>query len=199
MPELRNVLLIAVAVFLVLVPWFELLSFGAGNEIMVDGIATSAVIVLVIAVGFSLASWLVISWISKGIRLPGIALGVITGAALAVPFLQVLGPVAGVVVGVVAGFVAFLFQKKMADPKENRPLITAVATLAVAYFVLIVVSLVFTPTSIWDDGIVEWYGTAGGLESPVFDAVLYNSINPGLLLVAVSSLIITGLLLRDKK
>ena len=167
MPELRNVLLIAVAVFLVLVPWFELLSFGAGNEIMVDGIATSAVIVLVIAVGFSLTSWLVISWISKGIRLPGIALGVITGAALAVPFLQVLGPMAGVVVGVVAGFVAFLFQKKMADPKENRPLITAVATLAVAYFVLIVVSLVFTPTSIWDDGIVEWYGTAGGLESGI--------------------------------
>ena len=196
---MRNVFLIAVAVFLVLVPWFEVLSFGAGNEIMVDGIATSAVIVLVIAIGFSLASWLVISWISKGIRLPGIALGVITGAALAVPFLQVLGPMAGVIVGVVAGFVAFLFQKKMADPKENRPLITAVATLAAAYFVLIVVSLVFTPTSIWDDGIVEWYGTADGLESPVFDAVSYGNISPSLLLAAVSSLIITGLVLRDKK
>ena len=121
LPELRDVFLIAVAVFLVLIPWFEALSFGADSGMAVYGTAIGASVVLAIAVGSSLATWRILSRASKDIRLPGIVLGVITGAALAVPFLQILGPTGGVVVGIVAGLAAFSLQKKMRKPQGKSP------------------------------------------------------------------------------
>lgn len=91
MPRVKTCLLIAVAVFIVLVPWFEGLNFYA-DKIMVDGVTTSAITVLIIAIGFSLVSWPALSAASKDVKLPGIVLGVITGAAAIVPFVQILGP-----------------------------------------------------------------------------------------------------------
>ena len=198
---MRDVFLIAVAVFLVLIPWFEALSFGADSGMAVYGTAIGASVVLAIAVGSSLATWRILSRASKDIRLPGIVLGVITGAALAVPFLQILGPTGGVVVGIVAGLAAFSLQKRMRGPKENRPLATAATTLAAAYFALIVVSLTLTVPSLWgaDSGMGKWYGTVDGyLAISIFDAVSYGAFRLDLLLVAVSSLIITGLIIRGK-
>ena len=92
MPRVKTCLLIAVAVFIVLVPWFEELNFYA-DKIMVDGVTTSAITVLTIAIGFSLVSWPALSAASKDVKLPGIVLGVITGAAAIVPFVQILGAV----------------------------------------------------------------------------------------------------------
>ena len=160
----------AVAAFLVLVPWFEGSKFST-NEFMVDGVATSAIVVLVVAIAFSLVSWLILSAISKDIKLLGIALGIITGAAMVIPFLQVLGPMAGVIVGAVAGFVAFLLQKKIANPTENRPLTAATATLAATYFVVIAVVLTVQSTTMLDtgDGIGAWSGTADAVIPDVPD------------------------------
>ena len=56
LPELRDVFLIAVAVFLVLIPWFEALSFGADSGMAVYGTSIGASVVLAIAVGSSLAT-----------------------------------------------------------------------------------------------------------------------------------------------
>ena len=64
MPRVKTCLLIAVAVFIVLVPWFEELNFYA-DKIMVDGVTTSAITVLTIAIGFSLVSWPALSAASK--------------------------------------------------------------------------------------------------------------------------------------
>ena len=193
-------LLMAVAAFLVLVPWFEGSKFST-NEFMVDGVATSAIVVLVVAIAFSLVSWLILSAISKDIKLLGIALGIITGAAMVIPFLQVLGPMAGVIVGAVAGFVAFLLQKKIANPTENRPLTAAAATLAATYFVVIAVVLTVQSTTMLDtgDGIGAWSGTADGLESSGFANILHSGIGFVFFPVVISSLIMTILIVRNKK
>ncbi len=190
----------AVAAFLVLVPWFEGSKFST-NEFMVDGVATSAIVVLVVAIAFSLVSWLILSAISKDIKLLGIALGIITGAAMVIPFLQVLGPMAGVIVGVVAGFVAFLLQKKIASPTENRPLTAAATTLAATYFVVIVVVLTVQSTTMWDtgDGTGAWSGTADGLEGSGFANILHSGIGFAFFPAVISSLIMTILIVRNKK
>ncbi len=193
--------LMIIAAFLVLLPWFQGFDIGANNEVMVDGITTSAIAVMIITIIFSLVSWFLFSWASKNIKFAGIPLSIIMSASLVIPFLQVLGPMAGVVVGVVAGFAAFMLQKKITNPAENKSLIIATITLVAAYSVLITVVLVTLTNSIWDagDGIGAWTGTAELLENPGFYTILRNHVGFVFFLVIIPSLIMTGLIVRGKR
>lgn len=192
--------LMIIAAFLVLLPWFQGFDIGINNEVMVDGITTSAIAVMIITIIFSLVSWFLFSWASKNIKFAGIPLSIITSASLVIPFLQVLGPMAAVIVGVVAGFAAFMIQKKMTSPIENKSLIVATITLVAAYSVLITVILVTLTNSIWDagNGIGAWTGTAELLENPGFYTILRNHIGFVFFLAIIPSLIITGLIVRGK-
>lgn len=164
---------------------------------MVDGITVSAIVVMTITLVFSIVSWSLFSWASKNIKFPGFLLSVITGASLVIPFIQVLGPMAGIIVGIVAGFVAFMLQKKMTDPAGNKPLVIAVITLAVAYFALIMMILAAQSSSM-ENGIGEWTGTAEGMEKTGFENVISNSIGFVFFLAIIPALIITGLIILDK-
>lgn len=198
LPKFETGLLAGMAAFLVLVPWFAFTGLGADVMIVVDGIASSAVIVLMISIVLALASWAVLSCATKNISPQGIALGFIAGASLVMPFLQILGPMGGAVVGVVAGFAAFLFQKRIAN-HQGRPLVAAAVVLASAYFVLTAIALVLpVTTSVWDtgDGIGAWQGTVGGLETSGFNDVLYGSVDFVLLAIAVPFLVAAGLVVR---
>lgn len=191
-------LLAGMAAFLVLVPWSVYAGLGRDSMIVVDGIGTSAVIVLMISIALSLASWAVLSCATRNITPQGIALGIIVGASLVMPFLQVLGPMGGVVVGAVAGFVAFLFQRRISN-HQGRPLTAATVTLASAYFVLTVIALTLpVATSIWDtgDGIGAWQGTAEGLETLGFTDALHDRIGFVFFAIAIPSLVATGLVVR---
>ena len=196
----RVPILAIIAAFLLLVPWAGMLDFNQGR-IRVDGIATSAVIVMATTVLFSMASWSVLSWASKSIKPAGILLSVIAGAALIIPFIQVLGPMAAVLVGTVAGFSAFMLQKKAADPARNRPSIVAAATLVAAYLALIILVLAVQGSHAWDTsgGIGSWSGTPEGMEESGFDDVFNNGIGFAYFLVIVPSLAATGLVLRSRK
>ena len=189
---MKTRLLAAIAAFLLLVPWAGMLDFDFGR-FEVDGIRVSAAVVMALTVFFSLVSWSALSWASKGIRPAGALLSVITGESLAVPFIEMLGPMAAVVVGVVAGFPAFMLQKKMIDPARNRPVVAAAATLAAAYLALII--LLLAVQGLHSDT-VTWIGTAEGIEKSGFDNVFNNSIGFAYFLVTVPSLVATVLVLR---
>ena len=201
-PKNKNWLLVTAAIFLVGSPWFHGLSFGLSNEVMIDGMTVSATIVITVTLAFSLASWSLLSWASKSnIALPGALLGIISGASLVNPFLQVLGPMAAVIVGVVAGFVAFMLQQKMNTPEKNRPLMVALTTLGAAYFVLSIIVLAVNGPHIWDtsNGIGAWSGTPEGMERSGFDNVFGNNIGFESFLVVIPALIITVLVIRREK
>jgi Amt family ammonium transporter len=171
------------------------------NEVMVNGITTSAIAVMIITIIFSLVSWFLFSWASKNIKFAGIPLSIITSASLVIPFLQVLGPMAAVIIGVVAGFAAFMLQKKMTNPAENKFLLVAIITIVVTYSILITMILVTQTNSIWDtgDGIGAWTGTAELLENPGFYTILRNHVGFVFFLAIIPSLIITGLIIRGKR
>ena len=193
--------LIIIAAFLMLLPWFQGFDIGMNNEVMMDGITTSAIAVMIITIIFSLVSWFLFSWASKNIKFAGIPLSIITSASLVIPFLQVLGPMAAVIIGVVAGFAAFMLQKKMTNPAENKFLLVAIITIVVTYSILITMILVTQTNSIWDtgDGIGAWTGTAELLENPGFYTILRNHVGFVFFLAIIPSLIITGLIVRGKR
>lgn len=193
---MRKILaLAAVAAFLLLVPWAGMLDFES-DRVQVDGIATSAVIVMALAVSFSMVSWSILSWASKSIKPVGILLSIITGAALVIPFIQVLGPTAGVLVGAVAGFSAFMLQKKTTNPTNNRPAVITYAALAAAYVGLTM--LVLAAQSV-HDGIGAWSGTAEGIEESGFENIFNNGIGFAYFLAIVPSLVATGVIIRGRK
>ena len=197
----RNLLLIIIAIFLVFLPWFQGLDVGINNEVMVDGITVSAIIVMAITLVFSLLSWFLFSWATKNIRSLGITLAIISGSSLVIPFLYVLGPMAGVMIGVVAGMVAFMLQKNMTDPTKNRPVVIAALTLASAYFVLTVIVLASQSPHVWDteSGIGSWNDTPEGIEESGFDNLFGNNIGFALFLVIIPSLMAIGLIVRGEK
>lgn len=198
LPKFETGLLAGMAAFLVLVPWFVFAGLGADGMIVVDGLASSAVIVLMISVVLALASWAVLSCATKNISPQGIALGIIVGASLVMPFLQILGPMSGVVVGIVAGFVAFLFQKRISN-RQGRPLVAAAVVLASTYFVLTTIAVALPViASVWyaGDGITTRHGTVEGLETSGFNDVLYGSIDFVLFAIAIPFLVAAGLVVR---
>jgi Amt family ammonium transporter len=192
--------LILIAAFLVLLPWFQGFDIGINNKVMVDGITTSAIAVMIITIIFSLLSWFLFSWASKNIKFAGIPLSIIMSASLVIPFLQVLGPMAAVIIGVVTGFAAFMLQKKITSPAENKFLLVATVTIVMTYSVLITMILVTLTNSIWDtgDGIGAWTDTAELLENPGFYTILRNHVGFVFFLAIIPSLIITGLIVKKK-
>ncbi|GKS67064.1 hypothetical protein YTPLAS73_06110 [Nitrosarchaeum sp.] len=195
---MKTRLLIIIAVFLVTIPWVKGLEFSMNSQVMADGITISASIFMTIVIAFSLVSWFLLSWASKNISLTGLLLSVIAGASLAIPFLQVMGPIA-VVVGIVAGFAAYMFQKKMTDPAKNYSLMIAIVTIVAAYFVLAV--MILAAQTSMEEGIGEWTGTVGGMEKERkgFENIFNNNIEFSFFLVLIPSWIITGWIILDKK
>lgn len=195
---MKTILLIAIAAFLVLITWSWRLDFDS-NEVMVDGVTTSAIIVFALAVALSLASWMALSATFRHITTRGVVLSIITGAATVIPFMDILGPVAGMVVGAVAGFVAFLFQKTMANPRKGKPLATAAATLTAVYLVLIAAFFAAQSGTVWDtgDGIGAWSGTPDGMVSWEPTDFFRNDNRLVLFLAAILSLTATALVVRS--
>ena len=191
-------LLSGMAAFLALVPWFVYAGLGSGGIIMADGVWYSAVIVLTISIVLSLVSWAALSCATKNITPQGVALGVITGASLVMPFLQVLGPMGGAVVGAVAGFAAFQLQRRISN-RRGRPLTIAMATLASAYLVLMVTVLAVQATApVWEanDGISTWSGTPEGLETSGFGDILHDRIGLVFFVITIPTLAVAGLAVR---
>ena len=191
-----------IAVFLVLLPLFQGSSGGLNNEVTVDGITKSSVIVMTITLVFSLISWCLISWAAKHISLSGVLIAIILGTSIVIPFLDVLGPMAGVILGVVAGFLAFIFEKMRYHNTRNRFAVITAIILASTYVVLTVLVLTVTQTShTWDtgDGIGSWTGTAEGIEKSGFENIFNNNIGFVFFLVIIPSLIITQLIIRERK
>lgn len=197
---MRTGFLAIIAVFLLAVPWVGMVEYEL-DQVQVGGLTTSAAIVMTLAVLFSMVTWSLLSWASKDIRPEGILLSIITGASLAVPFTQVLGPMAAVIVGVVAGFSAFMLQKKMSEPARRRPVAIATVTLAAAYLGLILVVLSAQSPHVWDsgDGIGSWTGTAEGIEESGFENIWNNSIGFEYFAVTVPVLLSSWLVIRGKK
>ncbi len=190
---MRTCLLTVIAAFLLSIPLLDTLDFDFGG-IQVDRISTSAIIVMALAVFFSLVAWLILSAVSKNLRPAGSLLSIITGASLTIPFLHVLGPISGIPVGVVAGFSAFTLQKKMVNFANNHSIITACTTLVISYVVLAILVLVINNT---DDGVGTWSGTIEGIEESGIDNT-FGNVGFAHVLVIVSSLAATIMILYGK-
>lgn len=163
--------LIILVGFLLSVSWISYLGFGwlgfTGNEVMVDGITVSAIIVTILSVVFSIMSWFLFSWATRSINYKGVMLSVITGVVMITPFRGDLGPMAAVLVGLVAGFAAHMIQKKITIPTRNKPLVIGAVTIAASYAILFAMIVsVQTTTSIWDDGsgVGAWTETPKGMQ-----------------------------------
>ena len=164
-PKNKNRLLAMTAVILVLPVWLVEFPSWTGINLTVNMIPVSSVIVMIVAVTFSLVSWSLLCWASKNITPSGILLGIITGASLAGPFLNVLGPLAGVMIGVVGGVIAWMLQQRLNDPQSGL-LGAAMITLLSAYLALIAIIESLNYLHVWNagGGIGEWSGTAEGIE-----------------------------------
>ena len=198
---MKILFLTPIAVFLVLLPWFQGFSGGLNNEVMADGITKNSVIVMTITLVFSLISWCLISWAAKHLSISGVLIAIILGASIVIPFLDVLGPMAGVILGVVAGFLAFIFEKMKYHNTRNRFTVIAVIILVSTYVILTVLVLAVTQTShAWDtgDGIDSWTRTAEGIEKSGFENFINNNIEFVFFLVIIPSLIITQLIIRER-
>ena len=170
-------------------PLIQLLQFQVGNGVMVDGISISALIVIPLAIGFSLMSWFLLSLASKNVPPMGIFLGISTGALLLVPLSQTFGPMAAIIIGIVAGVVAFLFQQKLTHSTKNKSLIAGIAIILVSYLVLF--TMIYLAQTNTDDGIGEWSGTAEGMEPQgVYFGNIEPLVNYILLLIVLPSLVI---------
>lgn len=199
---MKTKLLIIIAVTLLLLPWIRRLDVDVFNQIMIDGITTSAITVMSITIIFSLVSWVLFAWATKNIKFTGLLLAVITSTSLVIPFFETLGPMAAIIIGVVAGFTAFMLQKKMTNPTQNKSLIIATITIVASYLVLTIIMLLLTNTlHVWDtgDGISAWSGTAEGMAEQSISSVLFNNLGFIFFPVIIPLLIITGLIIRDKK
>ena len=128
-------------------------AFHVFGHVMVDGITTSAVIVTVLSVVFSIVSWFLFSWATRSINTNGVMLSVIVGFVLIAPFNGGFGPTAAILVGLVAGFAAYNFQKKITAPKNNKPLIIGIIAIVTSYAVLFLVIISVQPAfHSWDTG-----------------------------------------------
>ena len=195
-------LLAAIAIFLLLVPWIETLEFELGM-IQVDVLTTSAVIVMLLSVSFSIMSWLILSWLFKCIIRVGILLSIITAAASVIPFIGVLGPVAGVLVGIVAGFSAFMLQKKVINSTNNRPVVIACLAIAAVYvgllLLVLAVQIMHPVVDVWSgtaEGVEVWSGTAEGVEE---SGLITSNIKFIYFLVTVPSFVAAGLVLWGRR
>ena len=195
-------ILAAIAVFLLLVPWTETLEFELGM-IQVDGLTTSAVMVMLLSVSFSIIFWLILSWLFKCITQVGILLSIITAAALVIPFIGVLGPVAGVLVGIVAGFSAFMLQKKVINSTNNCPVVIACIAIVAVYVVLpllvLAVQAMHPVVDVWSgtaEGVGVWSGTAEGVEE---SGLITSNIKFIYFLVTVPSFVAAGLVLWGRR
>ena len=86
--------------FFVSVGWIIFLGFSMTEQIIVDGIMTSAIIVTIITIIFSIISYFLFSLISKNIRMDGILLSVIIGVITITPLKEILGPIAAILIGI---------------------------------------------------------------------------------------------------
>ena len=133
----------------------------------------------------------------------------------------IMGPMAAVIIGVVAGFVAFMLQKKITNPTQNKSLKIAAITVAASYLVLIMLFLAIQTNVIWDNtgnGIGSWTGTPermvrvyaplGGIDmdpdlspSYAYDFVLKTYYYPMIIAIGiiVSSFLVTYFIVKWKK
>lgn len=195
--NLKAGFLAAIAAFLLMIPWVDKVGLEFG-QVQVDGISVSAAVVMTLAVLSAMASWSVLSWVSKSIRPAGALLSVITGTVLIIPFIQVIGPMTSVLVGAVAGFSAVMLQKKMPDPARNRHVVIAAVTLAATHLALMLLILSAQSSHIWDTGggIGSWNGTAEVIEERGF--VIKDEIGFAHLAVTVPSLATAVWIIRSK-
>ena len=168
----RLILLTIVAVLVLLFPLVSLVQYNIGNQVMVNGMTVNGMTVsgstvLLISFIFSTFSWFLFAWASKSIKVEGIPLSIISGAALMIPFYGVIGPMAAVIIGVIAGFVAFMFHKHMTN-RDKKLLIITIATVAASYLALTIMIVLVTFSSVSNgNGIGAWSGTAEGMERQV--------------------------------
>lgn len=102
--------------------------------------------------------------------------------------------------GVMAGFVAFLFQKAMANPRKGKPMTVAAATLTAAYLVLITTFFAAQSGTVWDtsNGISSWSGTPDGMMSWEPADFFHNYNRLVLFPASILSLTATALVVRSK-
>ena len=199
-PKNENWMLACVAAFLIVLPWLEGFDLGFNNEVVVDGITFSALIVMTITLIFSLISWSLFSWASRTFRFTGILLALISGASLIIPFIQILGPMAAILVGVVGGFAALMIQKIIFYPGNNRPILISFLTLLAAYIALGTLIAMSQSPHIWDtgNGIGSWSGTPEGMEEYSLRNTVIDDIRIAYFVAIIPSLMITVMTIQRK-
>lgn len=194
----ESMILIGIAIFLVTLPWLQGLELSSNSEVMVDGITISALIVIALALIFSLITWGLFSWASKKFSLVGIYLAIISAASLTIPFIQSLGPMAAIPIGITAGFVGFMLQRRTQFKETNKPILISVLTLFAAYLILGTLIVASQNGNLWDtgNGIDSWSGTPEGLEEINLQNTIVQNIQIGYFMAIIPSLMITIMVLR---
>ena len=120
-----------------------------------------------------------------------------------IPFIGVLGPVAGVLVGIVAGFSAFMLQKKVINSTNNRPVVIACLAIAAVYvgllLLVLAVQIMHPVVDVWSgtaEGVEVWSGTAEGVEE---SGLITSNIKFIYFLVTVPSFVAAGLVLWGRR
>lgn len=194
----ESIILIGMAIFLVTLPWFQGLELSSNSEMTVDGITTSGIIVMALALIFSLITWGLFSWASKKFSPVGIYLAIISGASLTIPFIQSLGPMAAIPIGITAGFVGFMLQKRTQYKEANKSILISVVTLFAAYLTLGILIVASQSIHLWDtgNGIGSWSGTPEGIEETDLRNSIVQNIQMGYFMAIIPSLMITVMTLR---
>jgi len=113
----------------------------------------------------AVASWFLFSSMWGFRDRPAVMLAAISGIALAIPSLSVLGPVSWPIVGTIAGFAAFVLR----GMTRSWRVYLAVSVYAISFGLLLLANFAAQTLHIWDTGggIGAWTGTAD-LTAPSF-------------------------------
>ena len=141
--------------------WIGYLLFGRSDEVMIDGITTSATIVTILSITLSVASWSLFARFTHNLNPQGVMLAVIIGLVIITPFRTDLGPSAAIIVGIVAGFSTHMIFQKILYSSKNKSLLIGIITIFATYAVLFAIIASIQSTHLWDTS----YGTGAWMDS----------------------------------
>ena len=109
-----SLILVIVIIGLIPIPFIDLVNYSEDDTMMssVDGLATSAYIVLGLGMCSSLMLYVALCILSKNLSITGVLFSLLTAQIIILPISQIIGPVLGVILGCVAGLGSFILLKK---------------------------------------------------------------------------------------
>ena len=121
--KMKNKILLLVFALFLSIFWANSIISVATNNVLIDGITMSVILVTMLTMVFSFVSWSLLSWANhkKPIMVNSIT-SVILGFIVISPIAQISGPMLGIILGVITGSFLFGFEFRRERKSKYVPM-----------------------------------------------------------------------------